>query len=76
MPRFLHLLKADSASQATSVIEANARQPGAEVIVVLLDGASAPALPLGVQVRRVDPSDLHYSSLLDLIFESDHVIAW
>jgi hypothetical protein len=44
------------------------------VTVVLLDGAHA-ALPAGAAVKRFGP-DLDYNTLLDLIFESDHVITW
>ncbi len=76
MARFLHLLRGDSAALAAPVIEKNYREPGAEVTVVLLDGATPPPLPPGARVRRLADSDLDYSSLLDLIFESDHVISW
>jgi hypothetical protein len=76
MPTFLHLLKGDSASLAAPVIEANSREPGATVTVVLLDGTKPPALPTSVRVRHLSPSDLDYSTLLDLIFESDRVISW
>jgi hypothetical protein len=76
MPTFLHLLKGDSASLAAPVIEANSREPGATVTVVLLDGTKPPALPPAVRVRHLSPSDLDYSTLLDLIFESDRVISW
>jgi hypothetical protein len=76
MATFLHLLKADSVPLATSIIEANAREPAAEVTVILLDGAAPPALPTAVRVRRLAADDLDYSGLLDLIFASDHVITW
>ena len=77
MATFLHLVKADSASLAASVIEITARAPDAEVTVVLLDGGVAPAaLPPTVGVRRLAADDLDYSALLDLIFASDHVITW
>jgi hypothetical protein len=76
MPSFLHLLKADSAALAGPIIAENCRQPGAEVTVVLLDGPGLPRVPPTVRVRRLAEGDLDYSSLLDLIFESDHVIAW
>jgi hypothetical protein len=76
MATFLHLVKADSASLAASVIETTARASDAEVTVVLLDGAAPPALPSAVRVRRLGANDLDYSGLLDLIFESDHVITW
>ncbi len=76
MATFLHLLKGDSAALVGSVIEANSREPGAEVTVVLLDGGAPPALPAAVKIRRLADGDLGYSTLLDLIFESDHVITW
>jgi len=76
MPTFLHLLKRDSACLAAPVIEANSREAGATVTVVLLDGAEAPTLPPTVRVRHLSASDLDYSALLDLIFESDRVISW
>ena len=74
MPSFLHLLKNDSPPLARTVIEQNLRQPGAQVTVVLLDEAAA-SLPAGVEVKRLGP-DLDYNALLDLIFESDHVVTW
>jgi hypothetical protein len=74
MPSFLHLLKHDSPPLAGTVIEQTLRQPGAQVTVVLLDGAAA-SLPAGVAVKRLGP-DLDYNGLLDLIFESDHVVTW
>jgi hypothetical protein len=74
MSSFLHLVKADSPALAGAVIERNAREPGARVTVVLLDGARAP-VPAGAAVRRLG-ADLDYGALLDLIFESDHVVTW
>ncbi len=74
MPSFLHLVKGDSPPVASAVIERNVREPGAHVTVVLLDGAPE-ALPAGAAVKRLG-SDLDYDALLDLIFESDHVVAW
>ncbi len=76
MPTFLHVLKGDSAPLAAPVIEASAREPGAKVTVVLLDDTTPPSLPPSVTVRRLSPGDLDYSSLLDLIFQSDRVISW
>ena len=76
MATFLHLIKGDSAGLAGAVIEANRREPDARVTVVLLDGATAPALPAGVTVRRLADGDLDYAGLLGLIFAHDHVIAW
>ncbi len=74
MPSFLHLVKGDSPPLASAVIERNLREPGAQVTVVLLDGAAA-SLPAGATVTRLGP-DLDYNALLDLIFESDHVVTW
>jgi len=73
MARFLHLVKRDSPPLAAAVVRHNSREPGAEVTVVLLDG-TLPA-PAGVTVKRLG-SDLDYGQLLDLIFESDHVVTW
>ena len=74
MPSFLHLVKGDSPPLAGAVIEHNLRQPGARVTVVLLDGAAA-SPPAGAAIKRLGP-DLDYNALLDLIFESDHVVTW
>ena len=74
MASFLHLVKGDSPSVANAVIERNLREPGAHVTVVLLDGTRAPVFA-GAAVKRLG-SDLDYNGLLDLIFESDHVVTW
>jgi hypothetical protein len=76
MATFLHLLTPDAPSLALPVIEQNRREPDARITVVLLAGAAPPALPADVAVRRMAEGDLDYSSLLDLIFAADHVIAW
>ena len=76
MPRFLHLLKGDSGAVAGPVIEAQSGEPGADITVVLLEGATPLPLPASVRIRRLGAGDLDYSSLLDLIFDSDHVITW
>ncbi len=73
MARFLHLLKRDSPPMAAAVVEQNRREPGAEVTVVLLEEASD--APKGVTVKILG-SDLDYGQLLELIFESDHVVTW
>ena len=70
----LHLLKSPATTLARTVIDQHARA-GQRVTVVLLPGGAAPALPSGVRVRRLD-ADLSYAQLLDLVFESDHVITW
>jgi hypothetical protein len=76
MARVLHLLKGDSPALAEPVIARQAAEPGARVTVVLLDPAAQPALPPGVEVRRLGVDGLDYSALLDLIFASDHVAVW
>ncbi len=76
MPRYLHLLKADSPALAGSVIAETGREPGTSVTVVLLDAASPPSLPEGIRVLRLGTGTLDHSSLLDLIFDSDRVVCW
>jgi hypothetical protein len=75
MRAVLHLLSGSHTALALPVIEQQRREPETRVTVVLLPGADAPVLPDGVTARRVD-HDLTHSQLLDLIFESDQVIAW
>ena len=74
MRSFLHLVKGDSPPVAGAVTERNLKEPGSHVTVVLLDGVHA-TLPVGAAVKRLGP-DLDYNTLLDLIFESDHVVTW
>ncbi|MBI1726661.1 MAG: hypothetical protein HYR50_05290 [Candidatus Rokubacteria bacterium] len=74
MRSFLHLVKGDSPPLANAVIERNLREPGARVTIVLLDGARAP-VSAGAAVKRLG-LDLDYDALLDLIFDSDHVVTW
>ncbi|HYS17529.1 MAG TPA: hypothetical protein VET45_11440 [Candidatus Binatia bacterium] len=70
----LHLLKSPDTALARVVLGQQVRA-GDRVTVVLLPGGAAPDLPDGVPLRRLD-GDLSYSQLLDLIFESDHVVTW
>lgn len=74
MATVLHLLKSPATTLARTVIDQHVRA-GDRVSVVVLPGGVAADLPAAVQVRRLD-ADLSYSELLDLIFESDHVITW
>ena len=74
MANYLHLVKADSSPLANEVIERTVREPGARVTIVLLDRSRAP-VSAGATVKRLGP-DLDYNGLLDLIFESDHVVTW
>jgi hypothetical protein len=75
MPRILHLFRGPDATLAVPVIETQRREPDTTVTVVLLPGATPPPLPAGITVRRLD-EDCSYSELLDLVFESSHVLAW
>jgi hypothetical protein len=74
MARALHLLKRGDHGVALATIE---RQVGAgdSVIVAVLPGASAPAVPAWVAVHRV-PDDWSYERLLEAMFEADQVAAW
>ncbi|MBI2153048.1 MAG: hypothetical protein HYV92_04605 [Candidatus Rokubacteria bacterium] len=75
MPHVLHLLKAPVPDHALAAIQRQSREPGTTLTVVLREGAEAPPLPSGVQVRRLADT-LTYSELLDLIFSADQVISW
>ena len=74
MALVLHLLKGPPSPVAGATI-ARELENGDRVLVALVEGAPAPALPEGVTTHRV-PEELSYSSLLELIFEADQVIAW
>ena len=74
MAAVLHLLKGTDVKFPLAVIEQEVRA-GDDVTVALLPGGIAPALPPGVTIHHVG-SDLSYSQLLDLIFESDQVVTW
>jgi hypothetical protein len=73
---YLHLLRADSSPVALPLIAEQAGQEPGGVVVVQTDDAPAPALPAGVALHRLGHGDLDHDALLDLIFASDHVIAW
>lgn len=74
MRKTLHLLKGTAPGALTTIAQQHG-EPGTTVTVVLLHGAAAPPLPPGVAVKHVG-RELGYGELLDLIFESDQVIAW
>ena len=76
MPRHLHLVGPDAAPLAGPVIAAEAREPDTLVTVALLDGADGPELPPGVSVVSVEPGEVGYEALLDMIFASDQVTSW
>ena len=76
MPRHLHLVKSDSSGLAGPAIEADAARPDTEVIVVLLDDAPPPRLPAAARVLTLGAGSLDYAALLELIFQSDHVVSW
>lgn len=73
MARYLHLLKYDSPPLAAAVIDRHRREPGADVTVVRLDGATS--APAGLAVQTIG-TDLDWAQLLELIFASDHVVTW
>jgi hypothetical protein len=75
MARALHLLQESGLATALPVIERQSGDPDVRVTVVLLHGMPSPALPDGVRAARLG-AGLDYPGLLDLIFASDHVIAW
>ena len=74
MATLLHLVKGPLTDVAAATIRQQAAA-GDRVTVVRLEGAPAPELPAGVDVRRA-PEELPYPDLLDLVFEADRVIAW
>ena len=74
MAAVLHLLKTSDASLARAAI-AHSLGAGDRVTVVLLPGAARPELPADAAVHRV-PDELGWDRLLELIFESDHVVTW
>ncbi|HTK91041.1 MAG TPA: hypothetical protein VL948_12370 [Verrucomicrobiae bacterium] len=73
MARYLHLVGPDAGALAGLVIAG--AEPGAEITVVLLDDVAARPMPAGARVLRLG-AGLDYAGLLDLVFASDHVIAW
>ena len=73
MARYLHLVPQDAGALVGPVIAS--ADSGAEITVVLLDGGAAPPVPAGARVLRLGDG-LDYRGLLDLVFASDHVIAW
>src|SRR5438477_12825167 len=72
MATILHLIKSADAALARTVIEQHVGA-GDRVTVALLPGGIAPALPPGVAIQHVG-SELSYSQLPDLIFESDPLV--
>ena len=74
MSQTIHLLKAVADDVAVATMRRQA-EAGDRVIAVFLEGADVRPLPDAVTVRRV-PIDVDYATLLELIFESDQVIAW
>jgi len=76
MARHLYLLTTEASPLAVAAIASAARQPDASVTVVLPDGMPEPALPGGARVLRLGAGGLDHGALLELIFSSDHVIAW
>jgi hypothetical protein len=76
MATYLHLLRSDSSPAALPVIAEQARDTASRVVVVQTDDAPPAALPVEVTRHRLGPGGLDHDALLDLIFSSDHVVAW
>ena len=74
MARVLHVLKGDHSREAALTIEPQVRA-GDHVTVALIGGVAAPALPAGVETRRV-PDEISYGELVELIFAADSVVTW
>ena len=74
MATVLHLVKAPLTAVGVESIRQQT-EAGDRVTVIRLEGAPAPEVPGGVDVRRA-PEDVSYTDLLDLVFEADRVIAW
>jgi hypothetical protein len=74
MARVLHLIKSADHALALATIDQQ-RQAGDAITVAVLPGGVAPSLEASVTLRRV-PDDLSWEALLDLVFESDHVVTW
>ncbi len=73
MARVLHLVKGVHHDLARATIE---RQLAAgETVTVAVLVGEPPPLPRSVTARRVG-RDCTWAELLDLIFDSDHVVTW
>ena len=73
MARVLHLVKGAHDDLARATIE---RQLAAgDTVTVAVLAGEPPPLPASVGTRRVG-RDCTWAELLDLIFESDHVVTW
>jgi hypothetical protein len=73
MARVLLLLKGAHDDLARATIERQLAEGHAVSVAVLT--ADPPPLPASVTARRLG-RDCTWAELLDLIFESDHVITW
>ena len=73
MERVLHLVKGAHDDLVVATVERQLAA-GDTVTVAVLDG-EPPPLPARVTTRRVG-RDCTWAELLDLIFDSDHVVTW
>jgi hypothetical protein len=74
MAQVVHLLAAAPDALALATMQRQL-EAGDRVIVALFEAVDAGRLPARAAVRRV-PEELDYPQLVDLVFESDQVLAW
>jgi hypothetical protein len=82
MPRILHLVKDPANRTPLAVIAEQAKVPGNELGIVLMQAATTLRDPLPGQVYQLGDGHespypaIDHSRLLDLIFAADTVVTW
>jgi hypothetical protein len=82
VPRILHLIKDPANRTPLAVIAEQARDPGNDLAIVLMQAAAGLRDPLPGEVYRVGDGDgspypaIDHSRLLDLVFTADTVVTW